>query len=86
MLLGRVAVAVDEEASLEPALADARERVRSGLAALRSQMPAEVEIWVGGSSRALRLPGCPAGVRSLDGLAAIGPEVTRRRELLESRL
>lgn len=60
--------------------------VLDGLAALREQLPREVEIWAGGSSRALRLPGCPPGVRCLDGLAAIGPEMTRWRELLESRL
>jgi len=60
--------------------------VLDGLAALREQLPERVEIWAGGSSRALRLPGCPSGVRCLDGLAAIGPEMTRWRELLESRL
>lgn len=59
--------------------------VLDGLALLRAQLPAAVEIWAGGSSRALRLPGCPEGVRCVDSLAAIGPEMTRRRELLESR-
>lgn len=60
--------------------------VLDGLAALREQLPERVEIWAGGSSRALRLPVCPDGVRCLDGLAAIAPEMTRWRELLESRL
>ena len=60
--------------------------VLDGLAALREQLPERVEIWAGGSSRALRLPGGAQGVRCLDGLAAIAPEMTRWRELLESRL
>lgn len=60
--------------------------VLDGLSALRGVLPATVEIWAGGSSRALRLPGAPDGVRCLDGLAAIGPEMTRWRELLESRV
>jgi methylmalonyl-CoA mutase cobalamin-binding subunit/transposase-like protein len=60
--------------------------VLDGLADLRAQLPECVEIWAGGSSRALRLPGVAQGVRCLDGLAAIGPEMTRWRELLESRL
>ncbi len=60
--------------------------VLDGLAALRELVPAPVEIWAGGSSRALRLPGCPAGVRCLEGLGSIGPEVGRWRELLESPL
>jgi len=60
--------------------------VLDGLSALRAQLPAAIEIWAGGSSRALRLPGCPQGARCLDGLAAIAPEVTRWRELLESRV
>lgn len=60
--------------------------VLDGLATLRSQLPAEVEIWAGGSSRALRVAGCPEGVRCLDGLDAVGPEMMRWRELLESRL
>jgi DNA-binding transcriptional MerR regulator/methylmalonyl-CoA mutase cobalamin-binding subunit len=59
--------------------------VLDGLAALREQLPDQVEIWAGGSSRALRLPGGVPGVRCLDGLAAIAPEMTRWRELLESR-
>lgn len=60
--------------------------VLDGLAALRAQLPATVEIWVGGGSRALRLPASPEGVRCLDGLAAIAPEMARWRELLESRV
>lgn len=60
--------------------------VLEGLAELRALMPAEVEIWAGGSSRALRLPGVARDVRCLDGLAAIAPEITRWRKLLESRL
>jgi MerR family transcriptional regulator, light-induced transcriptional regulator len=60
--------------------------VLDGLAALREQLPDRVEIWAGGSSRALRLPGGAQGVRCLDGLAAIAPEMTRWRELLESRV
>ena len=60
--------------------------VLDGLATLRGQLPTQVEIWAGGSSRALRVASCPEGVRCLDGLAAVGPEMTRWRELLESRL
>ena len=60
--------------------------VLEGLAALRELLPAQVEIWAGGSSRALRLPGGPAGVRCLDGLEAIAPELARWRKLLESPL
>ena len=60
--------------------------VLDGLSTLRELLPAGIEIWAGGSSRALRLAGGPEGVCCLDGLAAIAPEVTRWRELLESRL
>ncbi|MGM9482776.1 MerR family transcriptional regulator [Roseateles sp. NT4] len=60
--------------------------VLDGLSSLRTQLPATVEIWASSSSRALRLPGCPEGVRCLDGLAAIAAEMTRCRELLECRL
>jgi methylmalonyl-CoA mutase cobalamin-binding subunit len=60
--------------------------VFDGLMALRGLLPAEVEIWVGGSNRALRLPGLPDGVRCVDSLAAINLEIARWRELLESRL
>lgn len=60
--------------------------VLDGLAELRSLLPPGVEIWAGGSSRALRLPGAPQGVRCLDGLRAIAPEMNRWRELLESPL
>lgn len=60
--------------------------VLEGLAELRALLPASVEIWAGGSSRALRLPGLPEGVRCLDGLTAIAPEMNRWRELLESPL
>jgi len=60
--------------------------VLDGLAELRALLPASVEIWVGGSSRALRLPGVPEGVFCLDGLSAIAPEMNRWRELLESPL
>ncbi|WP_457325003.1 MerR family transcriptional regulator [Roseateles sp. P5_E11] len=52
-----------------------------GLASLRGQLPAAVEIWASSSSRALRLPGSQDGVRCLDGLAAIAPEMARWREL-----
>jgi MerR family transcriptional regulator, light-induced transcriptional regulator len=60
--------------------------VLDGLAELRVLLPASVEIWAGGSSRALRLPGVPGGVRCLDGLTAIAPEMDRWRGLLESPL
>lgn len=60
--------------------------VLDGLAALRSLLPQEVEIWAGGSSRALLQPRLPEGVRRLDGLAAIAPETARWRALLESPL
>jgi len=60
--------------------------VLEGLTELRTCVPQGVEIWAGGSSRALRLPGLPEGVRWLDGLAAIAPATTHWRELLESRL
>lgn len=60
--------------------------VLDSLATLREQLPAGIEIWAGGSSRALRLPTVPQGVRCLDGLAAIGAEMARWRELLESRV
>lgn len=60
--------------------------VVEGLVALRSLLPAHVEIWAGGASRALRQSAGLEGLRCLDGLAGIGPEVTRCRELLESRL
>jgi hypothetical protein len=60
--------------------------VLDGLGELREVLPAEVEIWVGGSNRALRLPGIPEGVRCVDSLAAITLEIARWRELLESRL
>lgn len=60
--------------------------VQDGLVALRALLPARTEIWAGGGSRALRTPSTIEGVRSLPALAAIGPEVTRVRELLESSL
>ena len=60
--------------------------VLDGLAALRGLLPAPVEIWAGGSSRSLRQPGAPEGVRCVPELGAIGPEVTRWRGLLESRV
>lgn len=60
--------------------------VHEGLAALRELLPADIEIWAGGSSRALRQGGATAGVFCLDGLGAIPGEITRWRELLESRL
>jgi hypothetical protein len=60
--------------------------VQEGLAILRGQLPAGIEIWAGGSSRALRQAASPAGVRCLDGLPAIAPEVARWRGLLESSL
>jgi methylmalonyl-CoA mutase cobalamin-binding subunit len=53
-----------------------------GLASLRTLLPAAIEIWAAGNSgRALRLPGCPEGVRRLDGLTAITSEMARWREL-----
>ena len=64
----------------------ANRAVQEGLATLRALLPASMEIWAGGGSRALRQSVSIEGVRCLDGLAAIGPEVTRCRELLESRL
>lgn len=60
--------------------------VLDSLTTLREQLPASIEIWAGGSSRALRLPAVAQGVRCLDGLAAIGAEMARWRELLESRV
>ncbi|MBW8847160.1 MAG: MerR family transcriptional regulator [Burkholderiales bacterium] len=60
--------------------------VLESLAALRELLPQGVEIWTGGSSRALRQAGCPEGVKCLDGLAAIAPEMARWRELLESHV
>lgn len=60
--------------------------VLDGLTALRGLLPAGVEIWAGGASRALRQPGALEGVRNLNGLTAIAPEVARWRALLESRL
>ncbi|PTT86702.1 cobalamin-binding protein, partial [Pelomonas sp. HMWF004] len=57
--------------------------VLEGLAALRALLPARVEVWAGGSSRALRQAG-PDGVRCLHGLDAIAPETARWRQLLES--
>jgi MerR family transcriptional regulator, light-induced transcriptional regulator len=60
----------------------AHRAVLDGLASLRTQLPAAVEIWaVSSSGRALRLPSCPEGVRCLDGLTAIAPEMARWREL-----
>lgn len=58
--------------------------VLEGLGALRELLPARVEIWAGGSSRALRPGGGPNGVRCLHGLDAIAPETARWRQLLES--
>lgn len=60
--------------------------VHDGLATLRGLLPARVEIWAGGSSRALRQPGMPEGIRRLEGLASIAHETARWRELLESAL
>jgi methanogenic corrinoid protein MtbC1 len=60
--------------------------VHEGLAALRALLPADVEIWAGGSSRALRQGSVAPGVRCLEGLNAIPGEITRWCELLESRL
>ncbi|RZL36205.1 MAG: MerR family transcriptional regulator [Rubrivivax sp.] len=60
--------------------------VVAGLAEVRGLLPANIEIWAGGSSRALRLPGVPEGVQCLDSLGAIAPRVASWRELLESRL
>lgn len=59
--------------------------VLDGLAALRGLLPPGMELWAGGSSRALRQPAIE-GVHCLNGLASIGPAVLRWRELLESRL
>ena len=73
-------VALSFSAQLQP------RAVLDGLAALRSLLAPTVEIWAGGSSRSLRQPGPPAGVRCVGELAEIGQEVTRWRGLLESRL
>lgn len=59
--------------------------VLDSLAALREQLPAAIEIWAGGSNRALKSSGHPPGVRCFDSLAAIAPAVAQWRELLESR-
>lgn len=60
--------------------------VLDGVNSARELLPANVELWIGGRSRLLHLGGSPPGVRCLDGLAAIAPEVQRWRELLESHL
>ena len=60
--------------------------VLDGLTTLTQLLPREVEIWAGGSSRALLQPRLPKGVRRLDGLDAIAPETARWRALLESGL
>jgi methanogenic corrinoid protein MtbC1 len=60
--------------------------VQEGLTGLRELLPATMEIWAGGAARALRQSTPIPGVRCLNGLADIGSEVTRCRELLESRL
>ena len=60
--------------------------VQEGLAALRGMLPAGMEIWAGGASRALRQASPMEGVRCLNGLGDIAPEVKRCRALLESRL
>lgn len=54
--------------------------VQEGLMALREQLPAGVEIWAGGSSRALRQAISPIGVNCLDGLLSIAPELNRWRK------
>lgn len=64
----------------------AQRAVLDGLAELRALLAPSVEIWAGGSSRALRSPGVPKGVTCLDGLAAIAPATEGWRKLLESRL
>ncbi len=52
--------------------------VTAGIAELRALLPPQVELWVGGSSAALRRRQV-AGVRSLDGLPAIVAEFERWR-------
>ncbi len=54
--------------------------VHEGLAELREQLPPEVEIWAGGSSRALRAPTCPSGVHCLAGLQGIAVQVAAWRQ------
>jgi MerR family transcriptional regulator, light-induced transcriptional regulator len=61
----------------------AHRAVHEGLAAVREHLPPRIEVWAGGSSRALRMAGCPAGVRCLGGLEAIASELARWRGLLE---
>lgn len=53
--------------------------VHEGLAALRAALPADTQIWAGGSSRALRHASCPSGVLCLDGLADIATALARWR-------
>lgn len=57
-----------------------------GLAALRERLPAGVEIWAVASGRASRLLQAPTGVRCLENLAAIPPDMSRLSKLLESPL
>jgi methanogenic corrinoid protein MtbC1 len=53
--------------------------VHDGLGRLRALLPAAVEVWAGGSNRALASPSRPTGVRVLPGLAQISDEVGRWR-------
>ncbi len=57
----------------------ANRAVHEGLSRLRTLLPAAVEVWAGGSNRALASPGRPAGVRVLPGLVQISGEVGRWR-------
>lgn len=60
--------------------------INEGLTQLRALLPARVEIWAGGGSRALRTQGLPPGVCRLDHLTSVSSEMARWRKLLESPL
>lgn len=57
----------------------ANRAVHDGLSRLRAVLPTAVEVWAGGSNRALASPGRPAHVRVLPGLVQISDEVSRWR-------
>lgn len=53
--------------------------IQQGLQRLREQLPASIEIWAGGSNRALRPSHCPAGVRGLPALEDIATQLAQWR-------
>jgi hypothetical protein len=60
--------------------------VLEGLAGLRELLPRHVEIWAAARGGVLRPPPGLQGLRPLNDLSDVGPELARWRELLESRL